>query len=355
MSRKQRSGLGVAIVAVSFLMALLAGAIMLVFQGQNPAEVYYYLLVEPLSSPGNLVKVLGKATPLIFAGLASALAFRCNVFNIGVEGQLYLGGLTAAYLGCALTGLPHWLHILLCIVGAMIAGALCAWIPAILKVKLGVHEVISTIMLNYVVSSVVSLIVVKYFRNPGPTARTPYVAESARLFQFKPPEHLNTGLILAVLLCLAAWAAFNRTSFGWQVDAAGRNLEAARYSGIPAGRLVIITMMLSGAVAGLVGMERVLGAYGYMEVNFSPGYGFDGITIAMIAGNHPIGVLITALLLGLMSYGGVNINIMTSVPTEWVNVLTGLVFAFVVIGNTVLGRWKISLPALGRRKKEGTA
>ena len=193
MSRKQRSGLGVAIVAVSFLMALLAGAIMLVFQGQNPAEVYYYLLAEPLSSPGNLVKVLGKATPLIFAGLASALAFRCNVFNIGVEGQLYLGGLTAAYLGCALTGLPHWLHILICIAGAMIAG------------------------------------------------------------------------------------------------------------------------------------------------------------------NHPIGVLITALLLGLMSYGGVNINIMTSVPTEWVNVLTGLVFAFVVIGNTVLGRWKISLPALGRRKKEGTA
>ena len=103
-----------------------------------------------------------------------------------------------------------------------------------------------------------------------------------------------------------------------------------------------------------MGMERVLGAYGYMEVNFSPGYGFDGITIAMIAGNHPIGVLITALLLGLMSYGGVNINIMTSVPTEWVNVLTGLVFAFVVIGNTA-GRWKISLPALGRRKKEGAA
>lgn len=326
------------IVAASFLLALLVGALILLAQGENPLVAYQYLLVDPLISKNGLLKVLGKATPLIFTGLAATLAFRCNVFNIGLEGQLYAGALTAAVLGYTLQGLPAWLHLSVCFAGAMLTGALCALIPAWLKVKFGVHEVITTIMLNYIISNMISMLVINYFRNPGETARTPYVLDTARLTQFKAPEQVNTGLIIGVALCIAAYWVFSRTVFGFRVNSAGKNLMAARYSGINANRLIIVTMMLSGAIAALGGLERALGAFGYMEVNFSPGFGYDGLAICIIARMNPLGVLIVALLMGLMSYGGLNLNIMTAVPIEWVRVLTGLIFAFVVIGNTILER-----------------
>lgn len=341
------------IVAASFLLALLVGALILLLQGQNPIEVYRYLLLDPLVSKNGILKVLGKATPLIFTGLAATLAFRCNVFNIGLEGQLYAGALTAAVLGYTLQGLPAWLHLSVCFAGAMLAGALCAFIPAWLKVKFGVHEVITTIMLNYIISNMISMLVINYFRNPGETARTPYVQDSARLWQFQPPEQVNAGLIIGVALCIVAYFVFSRTVFGFRVDAAGKNLLAARYSGVNANRLMIVTMMLSGAVAALGGLERALGAFGYMEVNFSPGFGYDGLAICIIARMNPLGVLIVALLMGLMSYGGLNLNIMTSVPTEWVRVLTGLIFAFVVIGNTLLQRrGGVLFRGKGERKEE---
>lgn len=324
------------IVAMSFLMALLIGSILLLAEGENPLDIYFCLFVKPLTTGKGLIKVLAKVTPLIFAGLAVSTAFKCSVFNIGVEGQLYIGGLVAAVLGVSLQGLPSWMHILLCTLGAMIAGAVLAWIPAILKVKLNVHEVISTIMLNYAISSVIAFIVVNYFRSDGPMARTPYVAETARLSQFSFPELLNTGIIAAVILCGVLYFVFNRTPFGWRIEAAGKNLHAAKYSGMNSGRLIIITMMLSGAIAALVGVERVLGAYGYMEVNFSPGYGWDGITIAILAANNPIGVLLISCLLGLMSYGSTLVNIESGIPPEWVEILTALIFVFVVLGSALV-------------------
>lgn len=328
----------VIVVAISFLLALLAGAVILLAQGQNPLEVYYYLLIDPLLAKNGLLKVIGKTTPLILTGIAGVLAFRCSVFNIGLEGQLYAGALTAAVLGYKLVGLPAWLHIGICFCGAMLSGAVCAMIPAWLKVKFKVHEVISTIMFNYIISNVISLLVVKFFRNPGETPRTPYVLDTARLAQFKLPEQANVGFIMAVALCFVVYWIFTSTPFGYHVDAAGKNLTAARYAGINSDQLVILVMMLSGAIAALAGLERSLGAFGYMELNFSPGFGYDGLAICIIAKKNPLGVLVVSLLMGLMSYGGVNLNIMTSVPTEWVKVLVGLIFVFVVIGNAMLDR-----------------
>lgn len=326
------------IVCISFILAMVVGGILLVCQGENPFTVYYYLIIEPLLSTSSLIKVLGKATPLIFTGLAATLAFRCNIFNIGIEGQLYAGALVAAVLGYSLNGLPGWLHLLLCIGGGALGGALCAFIPAWLKVKLNVHEVISTIMLNYIISNVVSMLVNNFFRDAGPTPRTPYVHEAVRFAKLRVSEHLNVGILIAIVLCFVVYIIFSKTAFGYRVDAAGKNLEAARYSGINSNRIIIVAMMLSGMVAALAGIERVLGAYGYMELNFSPGYGATGLAIGIIARKHPIGVLLVAFLMGVMSYGGVNINIMTQVATEWVEVLIGLVFAFVVIGDAFLKR-----------------
>ena len=327
----------VIIFLVSFLLAMVAGALLLLAQGHTDiVSVYYQLLIKPLLQSNGLFKVLVQATPLIFAGLAVAVAFKCDVFNIGVEGQLYAGALTAAYLGYALQGLPGPVHILTCTVGAAAVGGVLALIAGWLKVKYRVHEVISTIMMNHIINNVVTLLVVDYFRNDGPTARTPTIADSARLTQLAPPTQLNTGFLLALLLCAALYVAFEKTPFGWQLNAAGKNLCAARYCGVNAKRLILTAMLISGAMAGLLGAERVLGGFGYLQVNFSPGYGYDGITVAVIAGNHPLGCLLMSLLMGLLTVGGTNLNVMTDVPSEWVDTLSAFIFIFVVAANAVL-------------------
>lgn len=334
--RNNRLFLHGVVLGLSFLAALLIGSILLIAEDSNPLEIYYYLFIQPLSSLSGVLKVLARTTPLIFSGLAVMVAFKCNVFNIGVEGQLYVGALAAAVLGYYCNWLPPVLHILLCIIGAMAAGAVYAWIPAILKVKLNVHEVISTIMLNYIASGLISMYVVNFFRYNGAIARTPDIAETVRLPKLVPSETLNVGIIIAVVLCVCLYFLFKKTPLGWRIEAAGLNLNASKYSGVNSGRLIIFTMMLSGAIAALVGIERVLGANGYMEVNFSPGYGWDGITISIIAANHPFGVLAMALLLGLMSYGGNLIGVLSNVPKEWVSVLNALIFVFVVLGNALI-------------------
>lgn len=336
------------IVAVSFVLALIAGGVLLLVQGHEVLPVYYYLLIQPFSSPDGVIKVLVKATPLIFAGLSVAIAFKCDVFNIGVEGQLYAGALAAALLGCTVKGLPPLLHVLVCILGAMAVSGVLALIPAWLKVRFNVHEVISTIMMNYIINNVVTLIIVDYFRHSGPTPRTPDVLPSARMTQLAPPSQFNTGFLLAVGLCAMLYALFQRTPLGWRIDAAGKNLRAARYSGINSKRLVMTAMLISGALAGLLGAERVLGGFGYLQVNFSPGYGYDGIAIATIANNNPFGCLLMALLMGLLSHGGTNLNIMTDVPSEWVNVLSALIFVFVVAANAAI----LKLPALREKRRQ---
>ena len=333
---------------VSFVLALLVGGVLLLLQGHdNVFSVYYYLLIQPFTTWNGFVKVLTQTTPLIFAGLSVAIAFKCDVFNIGVEGQLYAGALTAAYLGYNLQGLPTVLHILICVAGAALVGGLLALLAGWLKVRFHVHEVISTILMNHIISNLVTLVVVDYFRNDGPTARTPNIQETARLTQLAPPSQLNTGILLAVLLCAVLYVVFQKTPFGWQLNAAGKNLTTTRYCGVNATRLILAAMLVSGGLAGLLGAERVLGGFGYMQVNFSPGYGYDGITIAVIANNNPFGCLLMSLLMGLLRAGGTQLNIMSDVPSEWVDMLSAFIFIFVVAANAVMRR----LPELRARRQ----
>lgn len=345
-----------AVFAVSFLLAMLVGAVLLVMQGHTDIlNVYYHLLVRPLTMNNGIAKVLFQATPLIFAGLSVAIAFKCDIFNIGVEGQLYAGALAAAWLGCNLQGLPPLLHVLVCILGAAAVGGLLSLIAAWLKVRFNVHEVISTIMMNHIINNIVTLLVVDYFRHDGPTARTPTVLNSALLTKLAPPTQLNTGIFIALVLCVAMYFIFERTPFGWRLNAAGKNLTAARYNGVNAKRLILSAMLISGALAGVLGAERVLGGLGYMQVNFSPGYGYDGITVAVIAGNNPFGCLLMALLMGLLEVGGTNLNVSTEVPSEWVDTLSALVFVFVVAANAVilfLPKWKEMRRQRERRRQE---
>lgn len=352
MNRKTGALTQIFIVLISILLALVIGAVILMVQGQDPIEVYYYLFVVPMSSLKGMMKIASKITPLLLAGLACAIAFKGNIWNIGVEGQLYAGALAAAVLGNVLTGLPGWLHVTCCVAGAMFVGAFLAWIPAILKVKLNVSEVLSTVMGNHIISALISLIVVNYFRYDGPTARTPQIQETARLHQFLKPQQFNTAILWALVIVVLMTILFKKTPLGWRIEASGRNLEAAQYSGIDSKRLVIVSMVISGAIAGLVGVERVCGGFGYMELNFSPGYGWDAMTISIIANNNPIGVLFVSILMGILAYGGTSINSMTNIPTEWVNILSALIFIFVVAGNAIM----LKLPEIRKRRsvrKEG--
>lgn len=345
----------VVIFLISFLLALLVGSLLLVLQGHSDIlSVYYYLLIQPLTSFNGICKVLVQTTPLIFAGLAVAIGYKCNVFNIGVEGQLYAGALAAAWLGYVLQGLPPIVHVCLCILGAMIVGGLLALLAGWLKVRFGVHEVISTIMMNHIINNIVTLLVVDYFRYDGPTARTPTVLDSARMTSLASGSQLNSGLILALLLCVVLYVLFEKTAFGWQLNAAGKNLRTTAYCGVNAKRLILVAMLISGALAGMLGAERVLGGFGYMQVNFSPGYGYDGITIAVIAGNTPFGCLLMSLLMGLLRTGGTQLNIMTEIPSEWVDMLSAFIFVFVVASNAVMRKlpeWKEKRTARERRLK----
>lgn len=352
--KQRKAATRILIIAASFLLALLVGALMLWAQGKDVLETYYYLLISPFVSSNGKIKLLANTTPLIFAGLAAAIAFKCSVFNIGLEGQLYAGALAAAFLGTVFGDWPKLLHVVICILSAMIVGGLIALLPGILKVKYRVHEVVSTIMMNYIVSALIAFIVNNYFRGKGEVARTPEIAESAHLTNFVAPSQLSSGIIIAVVLCIVLYVVFRKTTFGWRIDAAGKNLKATRYSGINSTRLIIATIMMSGMLAGLLGAERVMGAYGYMELNFSTGYGYDGIIIATIANNDPMGILLVSLLMGLLKTGALDANIMVNIPTEWVNVLTAFIFVFVVAGNAL----QHSFPGILEKyhnKKEVTA
>ena len=322
-------------IVLCIIIALLIGAIFLLLQGENPLEIYYYLIVNPLTSGLGIIKSLGKATPLIFTGLAVAISFKCGLFNIGVEGQLLFGGLAAALVGYYGTGLPAALHMTISVLAGMAAGMLYAFIPAILKVKLMVHEVITTIMLNSIAAALTAFLIVNYFRNPGQTARTFTVAWSSRLPQLASPEHLNLGFVIAMICVVLLSILLKRTPFGLKLDAIGKNPVASKYSGIYSNQIVIITMLISGALAGLCGSERILGAFGYMQVNFSPGYGFDGITAAVIGKNNPIGAYIAAIFIGILQYGGTTINMMTNVPAEFVQALIAIMFVLVAAQGAI--------------------
>ena len=274
---------------------------------------------------GSLIKLTGSEVPSIALSTTSAYFSKSLPFaaKCGWFGQIFLSYGFLAYLAILLALLAGWL-----------------------KVRFRVHEVISTIMMNHIISNLVTLVVVDYFRNDGPTARTPNIQASARLTQLAPPSQLNTGILLAVLLCAVLYVVFQKTPFGWQLNAAGKNLTTTRYCGVNATRLILTAMLVSGGLAGLLGAERVLGGFGYMQVNFSPGYGYDGITIAVIANNNPFGCLLMSLLMGLLRAGGTQLNIMSDVPSEWVDMLSAFIFIFVVAANAVM----LKLPELRARR-----
>ncbi len=326
-------------------LALAAGGILIAASGEDPIAIYTLLFRECFGTGYGLGQTLFKSTPLIFTGLAVALGFRSGLFNIGAEGQLYLGGFAAAIVATWLPSWPAPLPLLAALLAAALAGGLWGAIPGVLKARFGAHEVINTIMLNFIAFALVAF-AGRWVFQPATvrTAEIPATAVLPRLDVWFPalrgaPANLTIALALAA--ATAVFVLLFRTRFGYEMRAVGLNAAAAEYGGIAIGRTQALALTVSGALAGLGGVNFVLGYKHFFELGFSAGSGFLGIAVALIGRNHPLGVLIAAVFFGALSHGGLVIH--QRVPRELVEILTALVILFAISAHAVFERIARSL------------
>jgi len=340
-----RPALGALVRAAAPLAAVIAslalGSVFVLAIGEDPLAIWSLMLRESLGTGYGLGQTLFKATPLVFTGLAVALGFRAGLFNIGVEGQLYVGGFAAALAGLATAAWPAPLPLLASAAAAILAGGLWGAIPGALKARFGAHEVINTIMLNFVAFALVSFLGRDRFVTATVrTAELPPAAHLARLDGLLPAlrgSPANHALTLALLTALAVGLLLFRTRAGYALRAVGLNAPAAEYGGIRVGTVQAGTLALSGAVAGLGAINFVNGYKHWFELGFSAGAGYLGIAVALIGRNHPAGVVAAALFFGALSYGGLVVN--QRVPKELVEALQGIVILLAIGAHALAERW----------------
>lgn len=340
------------LLAIAFGAVVASGIILAI--GKDPLEVYGLMLRFNLTRSDSVAAIFLKATPLTFAGLAVALSFRANLWNIGVEGQYAVGAFAAALVAFGVRGLPAPIHLPLAVLAGVAGGALWALLPIALKLRRGAHEVITTIMMNYIAAALVLFLLADVFRDPTqagtPRVRTPLFEDSARIPLLRPvlqlvgigiPDHsaLNWFLPLGVVLCLAAAYLLARTRFGYEVRAVALNPDAAEAAGIRIARTQFYMFLTSGAVAGLVGLSDVLGFFGYFDIDFPKGLGFLGISVALLARNEPIGVVPAALLLGFLDRGAQGVQVFSGVPREVITILQAVIILAIVVGYELVTRY----------------
>lgn len=306
--------------ALAILIAVIVGGLLVLALRENPFEVYWYLISGSLVGVPNLLVTLQMTTPLIFTGLAVSISFRAGLWNIGAEGQMLVGALAAGIVGFALP-MPGYVHLPAAILAAFLGGAAWAAIPAALRVYLNVNELVVCLMMNPIALLLTGFFATHVLKAPGPTNKLPDILPTAALPTFSLYSQVNAGLFLA-LACCALFAVVNaRTIRGFEWKIMGLSPRFAYYGGINVPRRAIWVMMLSGAVAGLAGAEQVLGVYGAFFDNFSPGYGFDGIAVAMLANFNPVGVILAAFLFGALNAGSAVLQMMSGLSKYLVQVL----------------------------------
>ncbi|HET9222484.1 MAG TPA: ABC transporter permease [Roseiflexaceae bacterium] len=328
---------------VAVLIALAIGAVIIAISGANPLEAYAALLRGGLGNARAIGRTLEKATPLIFGGLAVTLAFKGGLFNIGAQGQLLFGAIVAAYVGFAVQGLPAIVHIPLALLAGAWMGALWAAIPGALKAYTGAHEVITTIMLNFVAINMTDYLADGPWKDTSPgniVARTPAVADSAVL-----PDigSIPLGIVIAVAVAALVWWLIGRSTLGFDLRTVGQNPSAALYAGMSVRRVTIVAMVASGFLAGLGGAIESLGVVGRFQPGFNAGLGFTAITVALLARTNPLGVIPAALLIGAMQAGASRMQFDSGVSPEIIDVVQALILFFVAADMII--RWLIRVRA----------
>jgi len=374
------------ITVLAFVTALILGALVIVFSDRDVLSKFGYFFARPtdalsaswhdvvntysalvagsIGSPKEMVSAIGSgngarvtqafyplsetivaATPLIFTGLAVSLAFRAGMFNIGAEGQLFIGGIVAGYVGFA-WNLPIWIHLPLAILAGFVGGAVWGFVPGFLKAKTGAHEVITTIMMNYIaISLALYFLSTAAFRRPGrtdPISRE--VLTSGRLPHLAGANlRLHAGIILALLVAWGVWWLLLRSTVGFKLRAVGANPDAARTAGIDIGRIYILAMVLAGGLAGLGGANQVLGVQYSLAPGFSANLGFDAITLALLGRANPWGVVAAAFLYGMLRAGAVQMQAATGTPVDMVVIIQSLIIIFVAAPALVRAIYRIKI------------
>jgi simple sugar transport system permease protein len=270
------------------------------------------------------------ATPYIFAGLAVSVGLQGGLFNIGVEGQLFVGGLASAYVGYSLSGLPWVVHLPLSLLAGIAAGAIWGAIPGFLKARTGAHEVINTIMMNYIAFRLTDHLLQGPMARPDGLPITPEIAPSAYLPALLPrPVRLHTGFFLALAVAGLIYWFLYKSVRGFELRMVGSSPRAARYAGVRIGWIIVLTMAISGALGGLTGANQVLGVDHRMVRAFSTGYGFDSIALALLGNSHPLGVVLASLLFGFLRGGAARMQSVAAVPVELIRIIQGMVIIFI--------------------------
>jgi general nucleoside transport system permease protein len=280
-----------------------------------------------------------ESTPYIFGGLAVALGFKCGLFNIGVEGQIAMGSMAAAVAGFGITGLPIFFHLPLAILAGLFGGAVWGAIPGYLRAKTGAHEVIVTIMLNYIAIRLTDYLIKVPFRDRTSSApQTPDILPSAELPKLLGTDYrLHAGFLLAIVMVFVVWWLLNKTTLGFEIRTVGANPDAAQYAGMSITRNFVLAMGLSGGLAGLAGATQVLGLEHNLKAQFSAGYGFDSIAIALLARSNPIAIIPAALFWGALRNGAGLMQLQSGISINLINIIQALVIVFVAADQIV--RW----------------
>jgi general nucleoside transport system permease protein len=313
------------------IVALLLSAVVLAIAGHNPLEVYRLLFTESFGSMKRVASTLAAATPLIFTGLATAIAFRTGAFNVGVEGCVNVGGLAAAFVGFTFISLSSFVLLPMAILASMVVGTLWMVIPGLLKSRLDVDEVVTTLMLNFIAVSLTAWLVNGPLLAPGSAnSATPMISDAARLPKLMRGSTLNAGFLIALACIVLYWLWGKWAALGFETRITGMNARFATASGMNVPGLVLRMMLLSGLVGGLAGGVHALGTVFRYVSGFSPGYGFVGIAVALLGRGNAWGMLLAAILFGALATSGATIQLFSDVPIEIVNVLQGMVMIFAV-------------------------
>jgi general nucleoside transport system permease protein len=341
--RRARAALaGVGRAAVPVLIAFLVGGVVLAVTGHDPVEIYRLLAAEAFGGGSRIDATLAAATPLLFTSVAAAFAYRAGVFTIGAEGSFTLGGLAAAVVGAHVGSWPAVAAVSVSLAAACVAGVVAAVVPAVLRARWQVDEVVTTLMVNFIVAGVAAWAVQAFFQERGQAnSATAYVSEAATLQPFVPPNLTNAGLVIALLLVAGYTFWFRRTTLGFEFRAVGAAPRFAVAQGLRTRTVVVVALLGAGLVAGLGGGSHALGVVHRYTSGFSASFGFTGIAIALLARFNPVGIVVGSVLFGALNAAGSTIQLFVDLPIQLVDILQGTVMVFAVV--------QIGLPRLLRR------
>lgn len=297
--------------------ALLCGFVVILLTSSEPFTAVSALFLDPLSNMFNIGTILNKAVPLILIGLALSIVYQAGVFSMGAEGQLYIGSFLGAIVAVYLPDINPWIHLPLVFVCALLGGAVYGAIPGLLKAYLNANEIVTTLMLNFVAILTTSYFVNNQFKAPGGSfAKMPNINKDILLAKIIPGTSAHAGILIALAAVVFVYLLLYKTSIGYELRLVGKNGHFARYGGIATRKVIVVSVMISGAFAGLAGIVEVLGIQQTFKENFSAGLGFDGIIIALLARNHPIGVLIAGLFYAYIQVGAQTMQFGSDMPRE---------------------------------------